>query len=233
MPSHVESCACACSFLQPVCSSKHRPVHSTLHFAGCLWRNYERIISYKQPYTDKNLLFSCRYLRVHLRARRAAKRLGTDVGHELWQKQHATGSAAIRDMLVDLKGFYLKLGQILASKTDLLPVMYTQALSTLFDDMPHESRQRVSHALRRQFGKPVEKVLDCSPAKATTWCTFCVQWCAICFDGGESRGLSFTRQRRQPLAQCRSSRTLSGRPWRPPPLRKCTRRSSRMERPLL
>lgn len=38
--------------------------------------------------------------------------------------------------LVDLKGFYMKLGQILATKTDMLPLPYTRSFSGLLDDLP-------------------------------------------------------------------------------------------------
>lgn len=55
---------------------------------------------------------------------------------QLWQAQHEAAADRLFEMLADLKGFYLKLGQILATKTDMLPAPYTASLSRLLDRMP-------------------------------------------------------------------------------------------------
>ncbi len=43
----------------------------------------------------------------------------------IWEEQHERAAGKIFDVLCGLKGFYLKLGQILATKTDMLPQPYT------------------------------------------------------------------------------------------------------------
>lgn len=61
-------------------------------------------------------------------------------------------------MLCDLKGFYLKLGQILGSKADVLPQVYTDAFSQLFDSMPATSDRHIRGTVRRELGESVEQV---------------------------------------------------------------------------
>ena len=61
-------------------------------------------------------------------------------------------------MLRDLKGFYLKLGQILGSKADVLPQVYTDALSQLFDCMPAASNRHIRNTVRTELGAAVDQV---------------------------------------------------------------------------
>jgi aarF domain-containing kinase len=65
--------------------------------------------------------------------------------HELWEEQHECAAGQIFEVFSDLKGFYLKLGQILATKTDMLPAPYTSSLSRLLDKLPPMPFKRVSH----------------------------------------------------------------------------------------
>lgn len=68
-------------------------------------------------------------------------------------------------MLRDLKGFYLKLGQILGSKADVLPAVYTQALSQLFDNMPVATHTHIRRTITRQLGASPQQVsLQCYPS---------------------------------------------------------------------
>ena len=62
---------------------------------------------------------------------------------KLWEAQHESAADQMHRVLCELRGFYLKLGQILASKTDMLPIQYTKSLSRLHDKMPAASFREV------------------------------------------------------------------------------------------
>ncbi len=51
-----------------------------------------------------------------------------------------------------LQGFYLKLGQILACKTDMLPGPYTESLSRLLDRLPPVPYSAVRRTIRAELG---------------------------------------------------------------------------------
>ena len=51
----------------------------------------------------------------------------------VWDEQHERGSAVLSDAINDLKGFYTKTGQIIASRQDLFPKQYIDALAGLTD----------------------------------------------------------------------------------------------------
>jgi len=53
----------------------------------------------------------------------------------LWDALHEDGAAKLADTITDLKGFYVKTAQIIASRQDLFPVQYTEALSGFTDNL--------------------------------------------------------------------------------------------------
>ena len=54
--------------------------------------------------------------------------LSDDACTLLWEDEHDRGSKALTEAILDLKGFYVKLGQLIASREDLFPKRYTEAM---------------------------------------------------------------------------------------------------------
>eukprot|EP00555_Chaetoceros_dichaeta_P015258 CAMPEP_0198271814 /NCGR_PEP_ID=MMETSP1447-20131203/50669_1 /TAXON_ID=420782 /ORGANISM="Chaetoceros dichaeta, Strain CCMP1751" /LENGTH=626 /DNA_ID=CAMNT_0043964623 /DNA_START=117 /DNA_END=1997 /DNA_ORIENTATION=+ len=52
-----------------------------------------------------------------------------------WNEQHRKGADKIADTITSLKGFYIKTAQIIASRQDLFPKEYTEALSDFTDNV--------------------------------------------------------------------------------------------------
>jgi aarF domain-containing kinase len=103
----------------------------------------------------------CRYLKTKCEARRLRRLGGSGVEEavaELWAQQHERGATALLAMLVELKGFYLKLGQILATKSDVLPKVYTEAFAKLLDNMPCADASYIRSTIRRELGRSVGEV---------------------------------------------------------------------------
>lgn len=64
----------------------------------------------------------------------------------LWNEAHTVGAATLKATIEQLKGFYVKTGQIIAARVDLFPTQYTDALSGLtdyLDPMPASLVRRV------------------------------------------------------------------------------------------
>lgn len=53
----------------------------------------------------------------------------------IWEEQHEKGAAELADIITSLKGFYVKTAQIIASRRDLFPKEYTEALSDFTDNV--------------------------------------------------------------------------------------------------
>lgn len=65
--------------------------------------------------------------------------------------------AVLRNILVDLGPVYIKLGQLLSTRPDLLSAEYIEELSLLQDDVPPVSWSEVEIILRQQLRQPLEK----------------------------------------------------------------------------
>lgn len=70
----------------------------------------------------------------------------------IWEERHVWGARRTANMLKDLCGFYIKVGQVFATKTDLVPRQYIEAMKFVFEDCPVTSYQKVQKLLRLQLG---------------------------------------------------------------------------------
>lgn len=66
--------------------------------------------------------------------------------------------AVLRNILIDLGPVYVKLGQLLSTRPDLLPAEYIDALSTLQAEVPPVDWSEVEVMLRKQFSQPIEEI---------------------------------------------------------------------------
>ena len=64
------------------------------------------------------------------------KPLGAEERQKIWDARHEWGAEKVKTMILELGGFYLKVGQVFATKSDLLPPQYIAALKSVFDDCP-------------------------------------------------------------------------------------------------
>jgi aarF domain-containing kinase len=53
----------------------------------------------------------------------------------IWEEQHEKGALKLAEIITSLKGFYVKTAQIIASRQDLFPKEYTEALSDFTDNV--------------------------------------------------------------------------------------------------
>lgn len=64
----------------------------------------------------------------------------------------------LRNILTDLGPVYVKLGQLLSTRPDLLPGAYIEALTDLQANVPSVPWEKVESLLRQQLGQPIENV---------------------------------------------------------------------------
>lgn len=66
--------------------------------------------------------------------------------------------AILRNILTDLGPVYVKLGQLLSTRPDLLPPDYIQALSRLQTQVPFVAWERVEQLIRQELARPLDHV---------------------------------------------------------------------------
>jgi predicted unusual protein kinase regulating ubiquinone biosynthesis (AarF/ABC1/UbiB family) len=69
---------------------------------------------------------------------------------------------AFRDLLEGLGGAFIKIGQFLSMRSDILPPVYCKELTTLYDKVPPFPSDEARAIVERELGKPIEELF-------TTW----------------------------------------------------------------
>ena len=87
--------------------------------------------------------------------RLAATGASEDEIQDAWDAKHAWGASRVADMIHDLGGFYLKVGQVFATKSDLLPPQYVSALKGVFDECPPVPFAEIAKIVEEDLGSSV------------------------------------------------------------------------------
>ncbi len=84
---------------------------------------------------------------------------GLNDGEEA-QGDFAGKAKAFRDRLVELGPAYIKLGQVLSTRPDLLPRPYIQELEHLQDDVPQMSFEQVEQSIEQELHARISKLFE-------------------------------------------------------------------------
>jgi ABC1 atypical kinase-like domain len=80
------------------------------------------------------------------------------------QAAQVAAAEFIRDSLLKLGPSFIKLGQVVSTRTDVLPATYTDVLKTLTDEVPGFSGERAKQIVSQELGRPFDEVFtDFSP----------------------------------------------------------------------
>ncbi|CAM9644796.1 unnamed protein product, partial [Phaeothamnion confervicola] len=77
-----------------------------------------------------------------------------------WDEAHDLNSARMLRLCLDLRGFYLKSGQFLGTRSDFMPKVYLQRLSALHDAVPPMPAEQVRHEVEKELRAPVAEVFS-------------------------------------------------------------------------
>mmetsp|Transcript_30779 Transcript_30779/g.65457 ORF Transcript_30779/g.65457 Transcript_30779/m.65457 type:complete len:752 (+) Transcript_30779:29-2284(+) len=75
-------------------------------------------------------------------------------------KAKVEAATFIRDGLLRLGPTFVKLGQVVSTRTDVLPTEFTNVLKTLQDDVPGFSGKRAKAIVSKELGKPCDDVFQ-------------------------------------------------------------------------
>ncbi|DBA82197.1 TPA: hypothetical protein ACH3X1_007180 [Trebouxia sp. C0004] len=83
---------------------------------------------------------------------------GQTAKDKFWQRHHAWAGAEMYSLAVDLRGFYLKVGQFLGARGDFVPMPICQQLSLLHDQVPPMTPEKTKEVIEQRLGKPIDAV---------------------------------------------------------------------------
>ncbi|XP_047340558.1 uncharacterized protein LOC124944128 [Impatiens glandulifera] len=71
----------------------------------------------------------------------------------LWEKAHERNAKRLLSLMVELEGLWVKMGQYLSTRADVLPQAYTRLLQQLQDSLPPRSSEEVCRIIEEELGK--------------------------------------------------------------------------------
>ncbi|KAF8389457.1 hypothetical protein HHK36_026152 [Tetracentron sinense] len=78
----------------------------------------------------------------------------------LWEKAHERNAKRVLSLIIELEGLWVKLGQYLSTRADVLPEAYICLLKQLQDSLPPRPLKEVRRTIEKEFGKPVEDLFS-------------------------------------------------------------------------
>jgi aarF domain-containing kinase len=92
------------------------------------------------------------------RTQRRVRSLTTAQADAAWEAQHDRSAQRLYRLCIDLKGLYIKAGQFIGTRADLVPYPYVRWLGQLQDRVPPRPVAEVRATIEREFGRSIEEL---------------------------------------------------------------------------
>lgn len=89
-----------------------------------------------------------------------AKWLSKGKSKALWERTHERNAKRVLNLIIELEGLWVKLGQYLSTRADVLPEAYIGLLKQLQDSLPPRPLEEVRKTINKELGKPVEELFS-------------------------------------------------------------------------
>ncbi|KAE8700279.1 putative ABC1 family protein [Hibiscus syriacus] len=74
----------------------------------------------------------------------------------LWEKAHERNAKRVLSLIIKLEGLWVKLGQYLSTRADVLPEAYISLLKQLQDSLPPRPLKEVCWTIQKEFGQAMD-----------------------------------------------------------------------------
>ncbi|XP_002527984.2 uncharacterized protein LOC8282084 [Ricinus communis] len=78
----------------------------------------------------------------------------------LWEKAHERNAKRVLNLIIELEGLWVKLGQYLSTRADVLPHAYISLLKKLQDSLPPRPLQEVCQTIQKELGKSLDDLFS-------------------------------------------------------------------------
>ncbi|PQM34282.1 uncharacterized protein Pyn_29596 [Prunus yedoensis var. nudiflora] len=79
-------------------------------------------------------------------------------GATLWESAHERNAKRVLSLIIELEGLWVKLGQYLSTRADVLPEAYISLLKQLQDSLPPRPLEEVCRTIQKEFGKSMDEL---------------------------------------------------------------------------
>ncbi|KAI8895917.1 ABC1 family-domain-containing protein [Globomyces pollinis-pini] len=83
-----------------------------------------------------------------------------ELNPNVWEDLHLKYAPKVLDAILELKGIYIKVGQVLATRPDIAPKIYQDAFKVLLDGVPGISGKEARENVENQLGRPIDDLFS-------------------------------------------------------------------------
>ncbi|KAJ4958436.1 hypothetical protein NE237_025547 [Protea cynaroides] len=78
----------------------------------------------------------------------------------LWERAHERNARRVLNLIIELEGLWVKLGQYLSTRADVLPEAYIYLLKQLQDSLPPRPLEEVCQTIEKELGQPMGDIFS-------------------------------------------------------------------------
>ncbi|KAI4966504.1 hypothetical protein ZWY2020_040692 [Hordeum vulgare] len=78
--------------------------------------------------------------------------------HAIWAKTHERNARRVLNLMIELEGLWVKMGQYLSTRADVLPEPYIEVLKQLQDSLPPRPLEEVRGTIEKELGKTMSEL---------------------------------------------------------------------------
>ncbi|XP_074574391.1 uncharacterized protein LOC141830842 [Curcuma longa] len=78
----------------------------------------------------------------------------------IWEKTHERNARRVLNLMIELEGLWVKLGQYLSTRADVLPQAYIRLLRQLQDSLPPRQLKEVCQTVERELGESMNDIFS-------------------------------------------------------------------------
>lgn len=78
--------------------------------------------------------------------------------NSIWEKTHERNARRVLNLMIELEGLWVKMGQYLSTRADVLPEPYITVLKQLQDSLPPRPLEEVRGTIEKELGKPMSEL---------------------------------------------------------------------------
>lgn len=92
------------------------------------------------------------------RTQRRTRKLPRERAAAAWEARHEAAAESLYRLAIDLKGLYIKTGQFIGTRSDIVPAAYTRSLSRLQDRVPPRPAAVMRATIEHELGRPIAEL---------------------------------------------------------------------------
>ncbi|KAL2318235.1 hypothetical protein Fmac_032111 [Flemingia macrophylla] len=103
----------------------------------------------------------------------------------LWEKAHERNAKRVLNLIIEMEGLWVKFGQYMSTRADVLPAAYIDLLRQLQDSLPPRPLEEVYGTIQKELGKSMDELFTDFVSEPLATASIAQVHCATLLNGRE------------------------------------------------